>query len=243
MVDPQNVTNYQRSDAELEEFLIFCVAVAGKTAMITAPKVHEFCENIQNRVGYLMPQREAPPLACIVFALRRDYENLIWEEMTKVKLGKYQTMMKMFRYLETVYDTLNLRKVTVAELEQVPGIGMKTSRFFVLHTNPAAPPMAVLDTHILKFLRESYNILDVGLKSTPTSRRAYLNYERTFIDTFKWYKDNGFRGTLADFDLMIWVYYNNKMDGGIYAFLTNSYPDAFVGPLESTQKGTYDIRS
>ena len=39
MIDPSNVTNPARTPAELEEFLLFCVVVAGKNADQQAQKL------------------------------------------------------------------------------------------------------------------------------------------------------------------------------------------------------------
>ena len=41
-IDPYNITNFQRSDAELELFLLFCIVVAGKTAYIQSEKLDLF---------------------------------------------------------------------------------------------------------------------------------------------------------------------------------------------------------
>jgi hypothetical protein len=41
-VDPYNITKYNRTEAELECFLLFCIVVAGKTAYIQARKLDEF---------------------------------------------------------------------------------------------------------------------------------------------------------------------------------------------------------
>ena len=41
-VDPYNITKYNRTKAELECFLLFCIVVAGKTAYIQAQKLDEF---------------------------------------------------------------------------------------------------------------------------------------------------------------------------------------------------------
>jgi hypothetical protein len=38
-VDPYNITKYNRTEAELECFLLFCIVVAGKTAYIQARKL------------------------------------------------------------------------------------------------------------------------------------------------------------------------------------------------------------
>lgn len=37
MIDPKNITNFDRTDNELEEFALFAIAVAGKSAKTIAP--------------------------------------------------------------------------------------------------------------------------------------------------------------------------------------------------------------
>ena len=42
MIDPSNVTNPSRTGPELEEFLLFCVSVAGKNADQQSAKLERF---------------------------------------------------------------------------------------------------------------------------------------------------------------------------------------------------------
>lgn len=44
MIDPNNITKFYRTEAELEEFLLFCIIVAGKNSKIQAKKLAEFLE-------------------------------------------------------------------------------------------------------------------------------------------------------------------------------------------------------
>jgi len=46
MINPFDVTNFNRNDEELQEFLIFCLFVAGKNALQTAGKVDSFVKSI-----------------------------------------------------------------------------------------------------------------------------------------------------------------------------------------------------
>jgi hypothetical protein len=62
LIDPYKITNYKRSKNELEEFLLFCIVVAGKTAYIQSQKLDEFLISINknkkleslNKVYYLL---------------------------------------------------------------------------------------------------------------------------------------------------------------------------------------------
>ena len=41
MIDPYKITNYNRTESQLQEFLLFCILVAGKTAYIQAKKLED----------------------------------------------------------------------------------------------------------------------------------------------------------------------------------------------------------
>ena len=43
MIDPKNITNYNRTRVELEEFLLFAICVAGKSSSQIAPKINALC--------------------------------------------------------------------------------------------------------------------------------------------------------------------------------------------------------
>lgn len=42
MVDPFDITKYNRTQAELEELLLFCISVAGKNARVTSHNLERF---------------------------------------------------------------------------------------------------------------------------------------------------------------------------------------------------------
>ena len=48
MINPAQVTNYNRTQYELEEFILFCINVAGKKSAIEAPKLELFIERAKN---------------------------------------------------------------------------------------------------------------------------------------------------------------------------------------------------
>jgi hypothetical protein len=50
MIDPYNITNYNRTEGELQKFLLFCIVVAGKTAYIQAQKLEEFLLSVNERL-------------------------------------------------------------------------------------------------------------------------------------------------------------------------------------------------
>lgn len=196
MVNPYNITNFNRSKAELEEFLLFCIVVAGKTAYIQAQKLEEFLTSIHNRL--MLPDNVSP------FQLIRSANDhgILLQEIHKAKLGQYKKINSSFIYIaEHKYDLDNM---TPELLEYIPGVGMKTSRFFLLHSDiNYKDTIAILDTHILKFMRE--NIDNSAPKSTPTNSNKYKYWEDKFL---LWCEENN--RDAAEFDLEVWKSYARK---------------------------------
>ena len=171
-VDPYNITNYDRTKDELECFLLFCIVVAGKTAYIQARKLDEFLTSINLRL--MMPKH----IGSFQSLISADQHGILMEEIQKAKLGQYKKIYKGFKYItEHRYD---LTRMTPEQLELIPGVGMKTSRFFLLHSDiNYKDKIAILDTHILKFIKE--NIDNKAPKSTPTIRVTYKYWEDLFL--------------------------------------------------------------
>jgi len=192
-VDPYNITNYDRTKAELECFLLFCIVVAGKTAYIQARKLDEFLTSVNKRL--MMPEN-INPFQSLKSA---EQHGILMQEIQKAKLGQYNKIYKAFKYItENEYD---LTRTTPDQLELIPGVGMKTSRFFLLHSDiKYKDHIAILDTHILKFIKE--NIDSRAQKSTPTIKVTYKYWEDLFL---YWCQCNN--KNVADFDLEVWKSY------------------------------------
>lgn len=193
MINPYSITNYDRTIPELEEFLLFCIVVAGKTAYIQARKLDEFLLSVKTRL--MMPERVSP------FQIIKSAEQhgILMQEIQKAKLGQYNKIYKAFKYIsECQYD---LKKMTPELLEMIPGVGFKSSRFFLLHSDINYQNIiAILDTHILKFIKE--NIDNRAPKSTPVIRVTYKYWEDLFL---YWCQCNN--KNVADFDLEVWKSY------------------------------------
>lgn len=196
MVNPYDVTNYNRTQHELEEFLLFTIVVAGKTAYIQANKLEQFLNSINTRL--MMPDHISP-FQSIISA---DHHGILLQEIHKAKLGQYKKIYSAFKFISE--NKYNLNKMTPEELELIPGVGMKTSRFFLLHSDVNYKDnIAILDTHILKFIKE--NIDNRAPKSTPTNSKTYKYWEDQFLI---WCKNN--HKNTADFDLEVWKSYARK---------------------------------
>ena len=191
MIDPTNVTKYDRTEAELEEWLLFCIVAAGKTAKTQAKLLNNFLTSLRENYG----SEETTPFQLIWNA---DNVGALRSEIEKSRLGQYNRLEKSFR---KTHDFIGkMKSITIEELETIPGVGPKTSRFYLLHSRQNQN-YAVLDTHILHYMRD--NCLTT-LKVTP-SGNVYKQTEQTFLN-----HANSINKTLADLDLEIWVKYSGS---------------------------------
>ena len=192
-IDPYNITNYSRIEEELQLFLLFCIVVAGKTAYIQAEKLEQFLCSVNER---LMLPENVKPFQTIKSA---EQHGILMEEIQNAKLGQYRKIYAGFKFI-TEYK-FDLRNTTTEQLEEIPGVGMKSSRFFLLHSDETyKDKIAILDTHILKFIKE--NIDERAPKSTPTIRVTYKFWEDMFL---YWCEKNN--KNVAEFDLETWKSY------------------------------------
>jgi thermostable 8-oxoguanine DNA glycosylase len=184
MINPNDVTKFDRTTAELEEFLLFCIFVAGKNAATQAAKLSQFlgaCDELHKTpFGYIRWKDEMPD------------ELGSWAMYCG--LGQYTRIVGCLRALVQAEPALDLRTCSTDDLERIYGIGPKTSRFFVLHSRPDQQ-IAVLDTHILKWLRDQG---EHAPKRTPTGA-MYQKLEQVFLA-----KARSMNKTSAELDLEIW---------------------------------------
>ena len=192
-IDPYNITKFDRTEEELQLFLLFCIVVAGKTAYIQAEKLEQFLCSVNDRL--MMPER-VKPFQTLISA---EQHGILMQEIQKAKLGQYKKIYSAFKFIsENKFDLL---RMTPEQLEVIPGVGMKSSRFFLLHSDiNYMNNIAILDTHILKFIKE--NIDNRAPKSTPTIKVTYKYWEDVFLH---WCELND--KNVADFDLEVWKNY------------------------------------
>lgn len=178
-MDIDQDTRFNRNDAELQAFLLLSICVAGKTAFVQERKLRDFLKPAID-IG-----REPFNWVRIL-----DAADLLEKELRAIKMGQYRRILPAFRGVAQC----DPRTVTLDELEAVKGIGPKTSRFFLIHSRQGLN-LAVLDTHILAWLREQ----GVEAPLATPSGRAYKDLEQTFLDFAAQ------RGqTPADLDKEIW---------------------------------------
>ena len=185
MIQPTAVTNFSRSDDELETFWLFCLFVAGKNSDIAANKVGRF---LQKRGG------QTP------FAYLRGQANSLHNLLVANKVGQYGRLERAI----TQSVELDLRAATLADLTAIHGVGPKTARFFLLHSRRDCE-CAVLDVHILRWLREECGVDDAPAQ-TPAMGEQYERLERLCLSLMKAH----FPGlSVAEIDLLLWT----KMSG------------------------------
>ena len=191
MIDPVRITDFNRTQNQLEELLLFCIAVAGKKASTTSGILEKF-------LNYGRKTPDESPFKIILMMAKKNSD---FAEFIR-SFGFGCVTMKSKGFVEAAQSGLDLKTCTVQELEKIHGIGMKTSRFFVLHSRKTAD-IACLDTHVLKYLKDlGYDVP----KSTPPKNK-YLKIEKQFIELTK---PTGIAS--ADLDLMIWNVYSGSLE-------------------------------
>jgi thermostable 8-oxoguanine DNA glycosylase len=189
MIDPTQVGFYNADTNKLEEYLLFCIVVAGKTAKTQSEALEKFLMTWQLADGL-------SPFEKIEWMINRNY---LLNTLKYSKLGQYTKLEKSFSDL--VNSGIDLRTCTAEDLQKIHGIGFKTARFFLVYTRKDCQ-YAILDTHLLKFMRD---VLKVDAPLSTPSKKKYLELEKIFLD---YVKSTG--KTVQEVDLDIWKQYSQK---------------------------------
>ncbi len=155
--------NFNRSQYELEEFLIICAFVAGKNSKLQYNKVELLFDILGN---------ELTPFE----SLRKLNEDEIMSILKQIKSGQYSRLCKCLYDLSR--SCLDLRTCSTEALESIFGIGMKTSRFFITYSRENSN-YAILDTHILAWMRKFDETIP---RATPNNKKQYLALEKIFLE-------------------------------------------------------------
>lgn len=186
VIDPKNITNYDRTDYELELFWLFCLFVAGKNSDVASDKLSQLLSDIipwQTPFEYL---KEAD----------------VFNTLVTIKSGQYNRLTRAIN--ESL--SLDLRTCDLEDLTKIHGVGPKTARFFLLHTRPHCD-YAVLDTHILKWIR-NHPEYSSAPKDTPQNPAEYERWSNIAIELM----NQTYPGmTLADIDLLIWTEVSGRL--------------------------------
>lgn len=185
MIDPHNIVNFDRTPAEKQEFLIFAICVAGKTATVMAKSVHSF----------LWHSKETTKMPFETIR-RMIAKGTLDYNLRRARIGKYTLLNKALPII--INRELDLQTCTPEELEEIPGVGAKTSRFFIVYTRPNQE-YAVLDTHIIKWLKS------IGHDIPDNIPQHYKKIEKTFLAECR---ERNLK--VSDMDLRIWSALSSK---------------------------------
>ena len=195
--NPNQTILFDRTQIELECFLLFCVVVAGKKASVQVELLRLFLDGNSCPFEYI---RELDSLGTLNQKLKES------------RLGQYTKTTVCFKAL--AYSDLDLFTCTIDDLENIYGIGPKTARFFISCTRRNARH-AVIDTHLLKYMAQY-----LGWKvphATLSSKSAYKQIENDWLS----HVDN-LNVNPAELDLAIWKIYANRDDSDYKKLVANS---------------------
>lgn len=190
VIDPKQITNYERSDNELQTFWLFCILVAGKNADTTSKVLTKIIHDLSDwdnpfdglkKIGY------------------EGFKDIL----QKHKTGQYNRIAK------AIYQSLDidLRTCSIEDLIKIHGVGPKTARFFLLHSREFCDEI-VLDTHILRWMKDRCGILDVP-DNTPQNLTRYTELSEICRELMH----KNYPGlSLAKIDLLIWTEMSGRLN-------------------------------
>jgi thermostable 8-oxoguanine DNA glycosylase len=199
ITNPQAPILFDRTAAELEHCLLFCIVVAGKKASIQIKLLQNFLESGSG---------DSP----FEIISNMDAAGELADKLRDARLGQYTRLMCCFR--ELVRSNIDLLSCTVEDLENIHGIGPKTARFFMT-CNRSNVRHAVIDTHLLKFMSQYLNL--TVPTTTPGSKKEYSRLEEEWL---KYVDKVGVNP--AELDLAVWKIYANRDDSDYKRLVGNS---------------------
>ena len=154
VVIPTEITNYNRTDYELEVFWLFCILVAGKNSDTTSRVLANFLNKL--------PEDQTP-----FEGIRELGEDGLHNLLVSHRVGQYNRITKaIWQSLD-----LDLRNCNREDLMNIYGVSHKTSRFFLLHSREFCEEI-VLDTHILRWMKDKCHVIGVP-NNTPQNKDKY----------------------------------------------------------------------
>jgi len=190
VVIPTEITNYNRTDYELEVFWLFCILVAGKNSDTTSRVLANFLNKL--------PSWQTP-----FEGIRELGEDGLHNLLVSHRVGQYNRITKaIWQSLD-----LDLRNCNREDLMSIYGVSHKTSRFFLLHSREFCEEI-VLDTHILRWMKEKCHVVGVP-NNTPQNKDKY----EYLAGLCKSLMQEHYPGmSLASVDLLIWTQMSGRLD-------------------------------
>lgn len=184
------------SHVELQQRLIYALIVAGKSAGFANDAMHRLFHRLLPWPVFPYPEAVHGPSSPFEAIKGWIYYKKLGERLREARTGNYHKLEVALTEIVRLWQgrVLDLKTCTPEQLEKIPGIGCKTSRFFIVWTRPEEP-YAVLDVHVLRWLRaRGYD----APKSTPNAHR-YPGLEKAFIS-----EASKLGLTPRELDLRIW---------------------------------------
>jgi len=169
-----HVDNANESREAAQWWLLFAIMVAGKGAPQTAKKLQAVLDGVPSE--WILSDHAEP-----FHVIRTLVEHgCLRKALENHRVGQYTRITKA--YTELVAHRLEWgddpRCWQLSQIEGIPGVGPKTSRWWWMLAHPEAK-VAALDTHILKFLRDQGYVAPM---STPQNTVVYNSLEQRFIE-------------------------------------------------------------
>lgn len=192
MINPEDIIRYNRTTEEEQELILFLIAVAGKNANTTSRLLHNLLTSIKGDT----------PFDKINKLAKKGQENFK-EVLKSIGFGCHTRLARAFT--EVASSGIDLKTCTLEDLMEVHGIGRKSASCYLAWTRKGVK-VAMLDTHLLKFIRDYIGYKDAP-KATPSSKKQYEKWEKIYLD----YCDAK-NVDPTEYDLKIWVKYSTKAD-------------------------------
>jgi thermostable 8-oxoguanine DNA glycosylase len=189
MIDPKNITNYNLTEWQLQEHILFWVCAAGKNGVTAAKCLDKLLTALASKHG------PKAPFDLIKDEIWCHTRESLFKHMKESGIGCYRN--KAVTFMQLAFSSVNLANCSVEALENIYGIGPKTARCFIIHSRPNQK-YAGLDRHILHWLRDQGYTVP---KSTPNPTK-YKQIEQWFLAEVE---KSG--KTVSELDLEIWNKY------------------------------------
>lgn len=202
----------EQTQYKLEYKLLYSLVVAGKSAKFAEAVMERFLGDPEALV-----EQWGTPFSKVrhMCGVKGEQEDVLLANLKHCRSGNYTKLERAFRAI--VEANLDLGVCSPQDLEKIPGIGPKTSRFFILWTRPGARH-AALDTHILKWLR--FLLKNQKVPTSTPSGKQYGLLEAVVLD------QADLRGmTPGELDEKIWGWCMQNNNNGLDYSLASSWPE------------------
>lgn len=192
MIDPIKISNFNLTSEELEENILFWITAAGKNGVTSARLLND----LFYRLKFILDLEE---ITSSFDTIRKVPTVEILRETMKITgIGNHKAKSRGF--WEIVHSNIDLKTCTYNDLIKIHSIGPKTAKAFLVHTRPNQR-FAVIDTHLLKFLRDQGIMVP---KSTPPEGKRYNELEKAYLNICDSYSID-----IASLDLAVWNHYRS----------------------------------